>query len=117
MPPLPTATKTGWCPIRVTDLRAGKTDLSYRFGECARCNRRDLRFVHTVEGPDGERVQVGSECARRLCSGYDPTRAEAQLRRRWEKRSRWLTRKWRRSGPVNETLTFRHGEETVRVTV
>jgi hypothetical protein len=106
-------TKTGWQPIRATDLQAAGTGP----GTCDRCGRRDLRFLHTVHNLDEGELQVGSECARRLCYGYSPEREEQRLRNLWARRSRWLTRNWGTSWKGNETLTFKHEGKTVRVTV
>src|SRR5688500_13784538 len=108
-----TTTKTDWRPVQAIDLRAAGLGP----GTCDRCGKRNLRFLHTVAHPTEGQRQVGSECARRLCGGYDPERKEAQLRKRWENRSRWLTRNWGRSWNGNPTLTFRHGGKVVRVTV
>jgi hypothetical protein len=62
-------------------------------------------------------LQVGCECARRLCFGYAPEREEQRLRNLWVRRSRWLTRKWGVSWNGNQTLTFRAEGMQVRVTV
>lgn len=108
-----TRTKTGWHPVRASDLKVTGTWP----GTCGRCGRRDLRFLHTVADPDGTEHHVGSECARRLCYGYSPEREEGRLRNLWQRRSRWLTRNWGRSWNGNETLTFPTDGHAVRVTV
>ena len=109
----PTLTKTGWCPIRAVDLRV----VGNEPGMCDRCGRSDLRYVHTVAHPDQGQLQVGSECAKRICYGYSPDREERRLRNLWSRRSRWLTRNWATSWKGNETLKFRHDGELVRVTI
>jgi hypothetical protein len=108
-----TPTKTGWQPVRASDLRATGAEP----GCCERCGRRDLRFLHVVAHPDEGQLHVGSECARHLCYGYAPDREEARLQNLWERQSRWLTRRWGVTWKGNETLTFAHEGETVRVTV
>jgi hypothetical protein len=60
-----TETRTGWRLVRVTDLRATGAEP----GTCERCGRRDLRFLRTIAHPERGELQVGSECARRLCRG------------------------------------------------
>jgi hypothetical protein len=106
-------TKTGWRPILAIDLlTAGNAP-----GTCERCGRCDLRFLHTVAHADGRELRVGCECARRLYHGYSPEREEGRLRNLWARRCRWLTRNWGTSWKGNETLTFCHKGETVRVTV
>lgn len=108
-----TSTKTGWQAIRAIDLRATGEEP----GTCQRCGRHDLRFLHTVDHPDEGHLQVGCECARRLCYGYAPEREEHRLHNLWSRRSRWLTRNWGQSRKGNETLKFKHEGETVRVTI
>lgn len=110
----PNNTNSLWRPRRVIDLReVGKGP-----GICDRCDRRDLRFLHILEHPDEAQVQVGRECARRLCFDYSPEREERRLRNLWARRSRWLMRNWGTSRNGNETLTLRLAEgEKVRVTV
>src|SRR5262245_44783127 len=108
-----TTTKTGWRPIRATDLRATGTEP----GTCERCGGRDLRFLHVVAHPDEGARQVGAGCARRLCWGYDPAKAEQRLKALWQRRSRWLTRYWGTSWKGNETLRFDHQGQAVRVTI
>src|SRR5438270_5532708 len=105
--------KTGWRPIRVTDLRATGQEP----GACDRCPRRNLRFLHVLAHPTAGERAVGSECARRLCFGYPAAREEAKLRSRWARRSRWLTRNWGTSWNGNPTLRFKHGGRWVQVTV
>jgi len=106
-------TKTAWQPIRATDLRLTGAEP----GTCERCGRRDLRFLHVVKHPNGGQLTVGCECAKRLCYGYDPERAENRLRNLYARRSRWLTRNWATSRKGNETLKFNHEGETVWVTI
>lgn len=112
MPTIPT-TKTGWYPIGVVDLRrTGEYP-----GQCDRCDRRNLRYLHTLEHPTEGQVHVGSECAKRICYGYAPEREERRLRRLWARRSRWLIRNWATSWNGNPTLKFKHDGKPVRVTV
>lgn len=108
-----TPTKSGWHVGWVTDLHTDVSELE----TCERCGRTDLRFVHIARHPTEGELRVGSECARRLCFGYSPEREEGRLRNLWERRSRWLTRRWGTSWRGNYTLTFPHGSETARVTV
>jgi hypothetical protein len=109
----PNPPPTGWRPIRAIDLRATSTEP----GNCERCGRHDLRFLHTVAHPTEGELQVGCECARRLCYGYSPEREETRLRNLWARQNRWLTRNWGRSQSGNETLKFKHEEGLVRVTI
>ena len=103
-----------WRPGQVIDLRAAGKEP----GVCDRCDRKNIRFLHTVDHPEEGLFQVGSECARRLCYGYAPEREESRLRNLWARRSRWLQRNWGTSRNGNETLTLRLAEgEKVRVTV
>jgi len=112
---MPVIKRTPWTPIKVTDLRMTK----HEPGECERCHRRNLRFVHTLEHPiRGALVNVGRECALRLCSGYLPEREEAKLRSRWGRRTRYLSGPWRPSrGKGNPTLTMRTAQGKVCVTL
>lgn len=111
--PLPTPRVSQWRPVGAIDLRA----IGSEPGECQRCGRENLRFLHIVANPAKERMQVGAECARRLCYGYSPKREEARLRNLWTRRSRWLTRNWGTSRAGNPTLKFDHNGETIWVTV
>lgn len=113
MPIVARRTKTGWRPLRCTDLRIAGGEP----GHCERCGRNDLRFLHVVSHPDSGKLAVGSECAKRLCHGYDPDRAEGRLRNLWARRSRWLTRNWATSWNGNETLRVASDRGAVRVTV
>jgi hypothetical protein len=103
----------GWCPVRAVDLRHTGTEP----GTCQRCGRHDLRFVHTLEDTSGGRLDVGAECARRLCQGYVPHAEERRLRNLWGRRSRWLLRDWYTSYKGNDTLAFLQGRKRVRVTI
>jgi hypothetical protein len=115
-------TKTGWRPIKAVDLRRHGNTL----GRCQKCGRQGIRFLHTVAHEDSRQLEVGSECARNLCYGYDPEREEAKLKTLWTRRSNWLTRNWATSWKGNQTLTFTAtvstatpipSKEEVRVTV
>ena len=48
-----TATKTGWYPIGATDLRRTGQEP----GECQRCGKSSLRFLHLVEHSAAVRPQ------------------------------------------------------------
>lgn len=89
-----------WRPIGVTDLLTKGSEK----GTCDWCGRRDLRFVHTVEDQDGDTIEVGSECCRQLCFGYDPSREEQKLRALWDRKNRWLTKRWRRAASGNDWI-------------
>ena len=102
-----------WRPVRAADLRL----VGQEPGTCDRCGRHDLRFLHTIVHLDGGQLQVGSECARRLCSDYSPKFEEAKMRSLWARRTRWLTRKWRLSTKGNEYLRFPHERKKVVVTI
>ena len=102
-----------WRPVRAADLRL----VGQEPGTCDRCGRHDLRFLHTIVHLDGGQLQVGSECARRLCSDYSPKLEEAKMRSLWDRRARWLTRKWRLSKKGNEYITFVHERMKVHVTI
>jgi hypothetical protein len=58
--------KSDWKPHKVVDLQSVGDDR----GTCSRCGKRGLRFVHTLKNLAGDRLEVGSECATRLCSDY-----------------------------------------------
>ena len=107
-------TKTGWQCIEVTDLRT----IGEEPGQCDRCERQDLRFLHTMYYPDTNKtMQVGCECAARLAFGYDPKREERRLRTLYNRRNRWLLKNWGTSWSGNETITFKDKRRQVRVTV
>ncbi len=110
---MPISLQRRWRPSKVIDLRTTGQEP----GTCQKCGRHDLRFVHLIEHPDDGSMQVGCECAARLCYGYDPKATESKLRNLWARRSRWLTRNWNTSRNGNDTLTFKHQGETIRVTV
>ena len=110
---MPTITKPTYKPISVVDLRRTGNEP----GHCERCGRNDLRFLHTVQNCAGRKKQVGRECAKRLCYGYRPERQERRLINLWNRRSHWLTRNWATSRNGNDTLTFKSGDDQVRVTV
>lgn len=102
-----------WRPAGAIDLKAaGKP-----YGTCANCGRTGIRYLHTIAHVLKGQLQVGSECARHLCHGYDPERAESKLKAQWQRRSKWLTRNWGTSQNGNATLAFDHEGERVRVTV
>lgn len=109
--------QAGWKPVHTRDRRAEQGD-DYVPGRCEKCGREDLRFLHQLEHPEtGEHLTVGCQCAANLCLAYDSKDEERRLKNLFQRKRKWLTRKWRRSRRRNEYLRIRVDGEQVTVTI
>lgn len=91
-------------------------DLQEPIGNCERCGRTDIRFLHFLQNED-QQIQVGCVCAGRLCTDYNPKLEEKRLRNLWSKRSRWLTRKWRCARTGNHWLKLGYQGSQIQITI
>ena len=74
--------------------------------QCEMCGNERVRFVHLMSHPEytGD-LSVGCICAQKMSEDrIGPPERESSLRKRAQRRRRWLTRKWRLSANGNEFL-------------
>ena len=90
---------TGWICIDIEDL--GALD-----AVCEMCDAREIRYVHHMEHPAyPESLRVGCVCAGNMEGDYDrPIKRERALKNAAQRRSRWLSRRWRTSVKGNPYL-------------
>lgn len=97
----------GWRCVDVVDLRAdgGPADEADH-ATCEMCGHEKIRYVHVMEHPDvDDQLKVGCICAEKMSDDYTgPKAREGRLRNRAVRRTRWLTRKWKRSAKGNSFL-------------
>ncbi len=96
----------GWECVGVTDLGdSGQMDES-DYATCEMCQNERIRYVHTMKHPKVEEpIDVGCICASKMSSDYvGPKNRERVLRNKASRKSRWLTRKWRKSAKGNHCL-------------
>lgn len=70
----------GWAHIDVEDLEEAT-------GECQMCDKKHIRYLHTVSHPDWEDLVVGRDCAEKMCEDYEnpkvrENKAKSQARKR-----------------------------------
>ena len=63
--------------------------------QCARCQTKNLRFIHVLEHKDGHQIHVGIECAGVLIRNFElPRLAENETKRKAE----WREQKYKTPG-------------------
>lgn len=97
----------GWKLQDVIDLQ----DSGLFYGEyesCEYCHHEQIRFVHILHHPNHPNpLRVGCICAERLTNdSITPKKREQALRKRAERRKRWLKRNWIWSQKGNLYLAF-----------
>jgi hypothetical protein len=87
----------GWTCVGTEDLREDDPDAA--LATCQMCKVQEIRYVHHMTHPDYTGgLDVGCVCAEKMEEDYTAARRrEAPLRSRAARRSKWLTRKWKRS--------------------
>jgi hypothetical protein len=89
-----------WRCIGVDDLKDNAAaDGDFEYGVCEACGKERIRFVHYMTHEAYPRViATGCMCAGRLEEDVAaPRERELKAERRAGRRSRWLSRKWKRS--------------------
>jgi|WetSurMetagenome_2_1015567.scaffolds.fasta_scaffold301272_1 hypothetical protein len=102
---------SGWTLVEVEDLRGfGESEEETSYGVCEMCGQEKIRFAHHMTHPDVNRnFIVGCICAEKMSNDYvSPKLREQELRNRASNKSRWLTRKWRRSSNGNEYINVKN---------
>lgn len=84
----------------------GMEDLGAPGHVCEMCEAQVVRYVHTMAHPDVSfTLDVGCMCAGHMEQDRAAAhRRETEFVQRLSRRSRWLTREWRRSSAGNEFL-------------
>lgn len=98
----------GWTLVGVDDLREfGESEEETSYGVCEMCGQEKIRFAHHMTHPAVNRTYiVGCICAEKMSNDYvNPKLREQTLRNRALNKTRWLTRKWRRSPNGNEHIS------------
>ncbi len=74
----------------------GSSGLRVAFNrQCARCQTKNLRFIHVLEHKDGHQIHVGIECAGVLIRNFElPRLAENETKRKAE----WREQKYKTPG-------------------
>lgn len=101
-------------------------DLEASLAVCEMCEGRIIRYVHVMFHPHyPELLRCGCICAGHMGDDLGGARMrEHELKRRQERRNRWLSRPWRLSGAGNEFVNVegfnvvvfsRNGHWAVRV--
>ncbi len=81
--------KSGWEIVDVEDL--GDVD-----AVCQMCEVKEIRYVHTMEHPDGHRLGAGCVCAGKMEGSPDaPVRRERSLRNREKRLANWMSHTWK----------------------
>ena len=102
-----------WSPHSVGD-RGSRDSENYIPGLCQCCGNKGLRYVHTLKSPYfPDRIEVGRECAAKLCPQYNALRAERKLRTRNKRFGHWITKPWLNSTVGNQYLNGQHYETAV----
>ena len=89
--------------MTVTDIREdGAPADETVYAVCEMCGNERVRFVHTMEHEEHERLDVGCVCAEKMSGDYvNPRCHETRLRNRAARRAKWLNRKWKWSSKGN----------------
>lgn len=45
-------------------------DLNHATGECGMCDKQSIRYLHTVSHDEWKDLQVGCDCAEKMCEDY-----------------------------------------------
>lgn len=93
----------GWTLVDVQDLREdGTSPEDTAYATCEMCGQERIRFVHMMEHPGYQNLQVGCICAEKMSGDYqNPRRLETKLRNRAARKTKWLKRRWRTSAKGN----------------
>jgi hypothetical protein len=93
---LPGIPHKGWTCVSVEDLESPEA-------VCEMCEVQEIRYVHHMTHPrHPDTLAVGCVCAEKMEDDYDaPRRRERNLRNAAQRRSRWLSRKWKTSRKGN----------------
>ena len=63
---------------------------------CQMCEVKEIRYVHTMEHPDGHRLGAGCVCAGKMeGSPSAPMRRERSLRNREQRLANWMRHTWK----------------------
>jgi hypothetical protein len=81
----------------------GVEDLGAPGATCEMCEVQDIRYIHTMSHPDYEGfLDVRCVCAEKMEDDYaGPRQRERALRSAAQRKSRWLSRRWRMSSQGN----------------
>lgn len=99
----------GWECVSVYDLKEVAPEAERT---CEMCGRSQLRYVHVMEHPEHDPLEVGCVCAGKTAAGYDAHRAEAALKNQQKRRARF-----RRGWKTTETGDRRRRKNGVPVTI
>jgi len=93
----------GWWTVDVIDLNPDEEPADQvDYATCEMCDHHPIRYVHVLDHPGHDRLEVGRICAQRMTGDYvGPRRREQALRNRAARRSKWLGRRWRTSSKGN----------------
>lgn len=99
---------TGWSCVEIEDL-------GYPDRICDMCESQEIRYAHYMYNPAYPDVLVvGCVCAGNMEQDSEAAKArDLQMRLRFSKRKRWLSRKWKVSNKGNPWIT----SDGYRVTV
>lgn len=60
-------------------------DLEYDREWCEACETQEIRYVHILKHPNyGQKIRVGSECAKKLCENYDSSEIERVTKQKYK---------------------------------
>jgi hypothetical protein len=84
------------------------TDLGAPLAICEHCKRETVRYLHTVQNHvTGETLEVGVVCAGHLTGDVEfAQELSDQAKLYFQRRNRWLKRKWRISEKGNRFLNW-----------
>lgn len=106
----------GWHCESVYDVREeGESPEETDYKTCQMCGNEKIRLVHVMSHDDyEENLEVGCVCAEKMSNDYvGPKLRERELRNKALRRSKWLTRKWKRNFKGNYTLKTQKRRLTV----
>jgi len=96
----PGVPQKGWTLVAVDDL--GEAEHT-----CQMCGNEQVRFVHTVEHPKSDSLEVGCVCAGHMTNNYVTSKkVERELKSRAARRLKWADRNWKISRKGNAYLRF-----------